>query len=303
MFTMISCRVAAVAFLFFAASTLTLARTEEPPKEDARNEEVDVETSEEAVSIESTASPEALAFVQATTMPEDDEWHFIVAPYLWLVDTSITMRIGPIVQEVDVPFDAVLSQLKGAFVIHFEANKKRWGAVTDFQYVSAAKGGALQIPRPDGSFASGDVGIKLLFWEAWPYYRLGEGRNVFDLIGGIRYYRVSNELDFSQIGGPTQDLTFDWVDPIVGGRWIGQVHPKVRLTARADFGGLGAGANLTTNLQGGVAVTFKEKSLLIFQYRWMDIDSYTQGDTPLNRDFFEYDATSQGVLIGFGFAF
>ena len=214
---MISCRVAALTVLLSTASTLTLARTEELPKEEARSEEVDVEASEEAVSIESTASAEALAFVQATTMPEDDEWHFIVAPYLWLVDTSITMRIGPIVQEVDVPFDAVLSQLKGAFVIHFEANKKRWGAVTDFQYVSAAKGGALQIPRPDGSFASGDFGIKLLFWETWPYYRFGEGRNVFDLIGGIRYYRVSNELDFSQIGGPTQDLSFDWVDPIVGG--------------------------------------------------------------------------------------
>ena len=152
---MISCRVAALTVLLSTASTLTLARTEELPKEEARSEEVDVEASEEAVSIESTASAEALAFVQATTMPEDDEWHFIVAPYLWLVDTSITMRIGPIVQEVDVPFDAVLSQLKGAFVIHFEANKKRWGAVTDFQYVSAAKGGALlgPIPRP----------------ETWPY--------------------------------------------------------------------------------------------------------------------------------------
>ena len=70
-----------------------------------------------------------------------------------------------------------------------------------------------------------------------------------------------------------------------------------------DFGGFGAGANLTTNLQGGVAVTLKEKMLLVFQYRWMDIDSYTQGDAPLNRDFLEYDATSQGLLIGFGLAF
>ena len=87
---MISCRVAALTVLLSTASTLTLARTEELPKEEARSEEVDVEASEEAVSIESTASAEALAFVQATTMPEDDEWHFIVAPYLWLVDTSIT---------------------------------------------------------------------------------------------------------------------------------------------------------------------------------------------------------------------
>ena len=160
----------------------------------------------------------------------------------------------------------------------------------------------MQIPLPNGSTASGDVGIKLLFWEAWPYYRLGEGRNVFDIIGGIRYYRISNTLDFSQIGGSTQDLTVDWVDPIVGGRWLGLVHPRVLLTARADFGGFGAGAELTTNLQGGVGITLTERFFLLLQYRWMDID-YTQGDAPFNRNFFEYDATSQGALIGFGFEF
>jgi hypothetical protein len=277
-----------------------LADREEPPKKEVRSEELRVGTSEEAKSVAS--SPEALAFVQATTLPEDDEWHFIAAPYLWVVDTSGTIKIGPIVQEIDLPFDAILSQLQGAFILHFEANKKRWGAVTDFSYVSAAKGGALQIPRPDGSTASGDVGLKLLFWEAWPHYRLGEGRNVFDIIGGIRYYRISTDIDFSQIGGPTRGLAVDWVDPIVGGRWIGQVHPKVRLTARADFGGFGAGSELTTNIQGGAAILLREKLLLLFQYRWMDID-YEQGPNALLSDFFNYDATSQGALIGIGFEF
>jgi hypothetical protein len=297
MFTMKKCMAVMFTFLFLASSTLALADEEE-----ARSEEFRVETSEELLSVEPAASPEAMAFVQATTLPEDDEWHFIAAPYLWVVDTAGTIKIGPIVQEIDLPFSAILSQLQGAFILHFEANKKRWGAATDFSYVSAAKGGALQIPLPGGSTASGDLGIKLLFWEAWPYYRLGEGASVFDIIGGIRYYRISTEFDFSQIGGQTRDLSIDWVDPIVGGRWIGQVHPKVRLTARADFGGFGAGAELTTNLQGGVAVLLREKFLLLFQYRWMDID-YNQGDAPLNRNFFEYKATSQGALIGFGFAF
>ncbi len=296
MFTFNGFRPVAVTFLLLTASTLALADEEE-----ARSEELRVETGGETV-VEPNAGSEALAFVQATTMPEDDEWHFIAAPYLWVVDTAGTIKIGPIVQDFELPFDALLSQLKAAFILHFEANKKHWGLATDFSYVSAAKGGALQIPRPDGSTASGDVGIKLLFWEAWPYYRLGEGRNVFDIIGGIRYYRITNTLDFSQIGGPTQDLSVEWVDPIVGVRWIGRVHPKVRLTARADFGGFGAGAELTTNLQGGVAITLKEKFLLVFQYRWMDID-YTQGETRFNRNFFEYDATSQGALIGFGFEF
>jgi len=112
---------------------------------------------------------------------------------------------------------------------------------------------------------------------------------------------ISMDLDFSQIGGPSRDLPIDWTDPIVGGRWIGQVHPKVRLSGRADFGGFGAGSELTTNLAGGVAILLREKLLLVFQYRWMDVD-YEQGG-PLAPDLFNYDATSQGALLGFGFEF
>ncbi len=301
MFTVRRLSTVAVAFLFLAASTLTLANTEGHPKEEeAPNAENAVETGEEVLSVEATGDPEALAFVQATTMPEDDEWHFIAAPYLWLVDTSGTVKIGPIVQEVDLPFDAILAQLKAAFTLHFEANKKHFGVVTDFSYISAAKGGAFQIPTPIGTI-SGDLGIKLLFWEGWGFYRIGEGKNVLDVIGGVRYNRITMDIDFSQVGGPSTDFGIDWLDPIVGARWIGQVHPKVRLSARADFGGFGAGSELTTNLQGGVAILLREKLLLVFQYRWMDVD-YKQGTTLL-PDFFQYDATSQGALIGFGFEF
>jgi len=295
MFTFNGFRPVAVTFLLLTASTFALADEEE-----ARSEGLRVETSGEPM-VDANAGSEALAFVQATTMPEDDEWHFIAAPYLWAADVAGTIKLGPIVQEIDLPFSALLDQLQLSFILHFEANKKRWGLVTDFSYVSAAKGGALQIPRPDGSIASGDVGLDLLFWEAWPHYRLGEGRNVLDLIGGVRYNRVSTELDFSQIGGPTSGFSVDWLDPIVGARWIGQVHPKVRLTARADFGGFGAGSELTTNLQGGVAILLREKFLLVFQYRWLDVE-YEQGTDRL-PDFFRYDATLQGVVIGFGFEF
>ena len=257
--------------------------------------------SETIFGVETSVAPEAALAVQDTTMPEDDEWHFIVAPYLWVVDTSGTNTIGPIVQELDLGFDAVLDQLKGAFTLHFEANKRRGGVVTDFSYVDVGKGGAFQIPRPDGSTVSGDLGVKLLFWEAWGFYRLGDERNAFDLMGGIRYNRTTTDIDFSNIGGPAVDFAIDWLDPIVGARWVGVVHPKLRLMARADFGGFGAGSELTTNLQGGIGILLREKILLVFQYRWMDVE-YEQG-TDRMPDLYRYDATSQGVLIGMGFEF
>ncbi len=73
------------------------------------------------------------------------------------------------------------------------------------------------------------------------------------------------------------------------------------MSARADFGGFGAGSELTTNLQGGIAILLREKLLLVFQYRWMDVE-YEHGTDRL-PDFYRYEATSQGPLIGFGFEF
>ena len=87
MFTMKKCMAVMFTFLFLTSSTLALADDEE-----ARGEEALVETSEEVLSVEPAASPEAMAFVQATTLREDDEWHFVAVPYLWIVDTSGTMK-------------------------------------------------------------------------------------------------------------------------------------------------------------------------------------------------------------------
>ena len=56
-----------------------------------------------------------------------------------------------------------------------------------------------------------DLGLKLLF--SWPYYRRGEKRYA------SRRSSTSAKSPFYQ------------------------VHPKVRVTARADFGGFGAGAD------------------------------------------------------------
>lgn len=226
-------------------------------------------------------------------------WHFVIAPYGWAVNTSGEVTLGPIDEDFELPLKTVIEQLKGVFFGRAEARNGRLGIVTDYTYVSFAKGGAFSQPLPDGSSTDGDLEMRIEFWEVWAHYRLGEDTSAFDLFAGIRYNSFRTGIDFRMLDTSTS-RQFNWTDPLVGARWLGQVKPKLALTARADFAGFGAGSQFTLNLQGGLEWQFHRVAGLVVEYRWMDID-YEKGD-PGRLDFFKFDASMHGPLFGLSFA-
>jgi hypothetical protein len=226
-------------------------------------------------------------------------WHGLVAPYMWAVNTSGDVTLGPIDEDFDLPFTTALKKLKGAFQVHAELRNGRLGAAADFTYLEVAKGGAFSQPLPDGSSTDGDLDLRINFFELWPHYRLGDDDNAFDVFAGIRYTAFRTEIDFKRVG-KSASRQFNWTDPLVGVRWLGQVKPKLVLMARADFAGFGAGSQFTLNLQGGVHWQFSRLAGLAVEYHWMDID-YEKGD-PGRVDFFKFDASMHGAVAGVTFA-
>lgn len=226
-------------------------------------------------------------------------WHVLIAPYMWASNTSGDMTLGPINEDFDLPITTAIDQLKGALQVRAEVRNYRFGVATDFTYLEVAEGGAFSHPLPDGSTTDGDLDLRIQFWELWPYYRLGDDENAFDVFAGIRYNSFRTEIDFRLLdtSGTRQ---FNWTDPVVGARWFGQVKPSLALMARADIGGFGAGSEFTLNLQGGVHWQFSQLAGLALEYRWMDID-YEDGD-PGSLRFFKFDASMHGALVGVTFA-
>ena len=226
-------------------------------------------------------------------------WHGLVAPYLWALNTSGDVAVGPVDVDFDLPFTTALEQLKAAFQVRGELRKGRLGIAGDFTNLEVAKGGAFSRPLPDGSSTDGDLDLRIQLLEAWPYYRLGDDDNAFDLMAGLRYYSFRTAIDFKRLDQGVS-RQFNWTDPLVGVRWLGQVSPKVVLIARADLAGFGAGSELTLNLQGGVHWQFSRVAGLAVEYRWMDID-YEAG-APERPAFFKFDASMHGAVAGVTFA-
>lgn len=219
-----------------------------------------------------------------------DNWRFVFTPYLWAMDQSGEVKIGPFDPTFNVPFTTALKSLEGAFMGHFEARKSRVGIATDL--VWAKVGSDLS---PDEAGVSGKVDLSMTFWGLGPYYRFGDGKSVFDVFGGIRYNHIGTDIVVSETGQNAK-RTLDWVDPIVGGRWIGTLSPKISVGAEGDIGGFGAGSKLTFRLQGELVWQFHRVAGLVIGYRWLDYD-YEKG-VASDPDYFKFDNSMYGPAVG-----
>jgi hypothetical protein len=233
----------------------------------------------------------------AAAMPAltGEGWHFLIAPYMWGVNTSGNLTLGPISSDFDLPLSTALKQLKAAFQVRGEVRHDRLGIAVDFTNLEVAKGGAFAVPLPPGSSTSGDLDLRMQFLEAWPYYRLGDDSHAFDLLAGIRYdsFRTRVDLKTAPLAASRQ---INWTDPIVGARWVGRVKPKLALSARADVGGFGAGSRFTVNVQGGFDWQFSRLAGLVVQYRWMKID-HEKGELG-TLDYSRFEPSMKGVVLG-----
>ena len=242
----------------------------------------------------------ALVFVSARAKAEEastgDGWDWMLAPlYLWAVDISGTQGFGIGNVPVDMKFEDVFKDLETIFTVHFEGIKnEEWGFLLDLSYIDVE---STETVGPSESITSG---LTAPIYELDGIYRLGEGPHLFDLLLGLRYYQVENSASFSSgfpppKGGSTFDKRFNWVDGVIGARWLWNFTPKWHLIVRGDMAA--GGSDLALN--GSVLVQWQPWKVVGFLggYRILDID-YEDGS---GDDRIVYDMQQAGPLLAVTF--
>ena len=226
------------------------------------------------------------------TSPKEKNWEFNLAPfYLWAVSVDGDLTVMGNNQQLKVDFNEIADSLEGIFTVHFEGmHKSGFGFLTDVEYLNL--GGQQTTPGPLPLTL--DVDFTLVMAELAGIYRLKLGGNALDLIYGGRYYGLDTEVDI--VGAPPKiEKDKDWVDAMLGARYIWNISDKWDFVARGDIGF--GGSEQAWNLAGLFNYQPWKHVSLLFGYRYMDID-YEDGS---GADLFKYDVSMHGPLLGLNF--
>ena len=227
-----------------------------------------------------------------------DAWSFQIEPYMLGVTIDGDAGIGRVTGvDVGVDFGDVLDNLDLGGFLHFEArHESSWGVSVDYGFMDLSK----DVTGPRGGVLDADLfqGV----FEAMLMKGVGSGDAQLDLFAGVRWWDNEVEATFDPVilpGTASRKVEEDWVDLVVGARWINPISEKWSFLLKGDIGA--GGADLTWLGHIGFRWRFGKSTELDLGYKAVAVD-YETG-TPGQPGYFKYDTITHGLLIGLVFNF
>ena len=228
------------------------------------------------------------------------EFEFELEPYLMASSIDGDVGVGRVTgADVAVDFGDILETLELGGMIHFEAHHSNgWGVMLDYGFMDLGE----DIAGPLGGVIEASARQAVL--EALVAKRFTLENGVIDYFAGIRWWDndIEVRVDPSIIpGSKTISVDQDWVDPVVGVRWISGLADNWQLHLRGDVGGFGVGSDFTSTVIAGVRYEISNAMDLDIQYKatWVDYEEGSVGQP----GYFSYDTLTHGPVIGVNFNF
>jgi len=235
-----------------------------------------------------------------STVAVASEFEFELEPYLMASAIDGDAGVGRVTgADVAVGFDDILETLELAGMIHFEAHHSNgWGVMLDYGFMDLGQ----DISGPLGGVIEASVRQGVL--EALVTRRYSIENGSIDYFAGIRWWDndIEVKVDPSIISGSkTVSVDQDWVDPVIGVRWISGLTENWQLHLRGDVGGIGVGSDFTSTLIAGVRYDMGNSLDVDIQYKatWVDYEEGSVGEP----GYFSYDTVTHGPVLGVNFNF
>ncbi len=236
-----------------------------------------------------------LACVGTPAVAED--WQHTVAVYMVGASIDGEAGIGDVTAEVDVSFGDILDNLEFGAMAAYRGERGRWAVMADLIYMSLEqdKDGLGPLGRTRAT-----VEADQLITELDGSYAISER---LDTYAGMRYWRLDTDLEVVG-GGPlgetlSASMTEDWIDPVVGLRYVLPLGAGWELVTRGDIGGFGIGSDFAWHATAYAGWQVAENGTIMLGFRYLDVD-YDSGSGS-NR--FRWDVTEGGPTAGFAWRF
>ena len=227
---------------------------------------------------------------QGAAASSEDEWHIVVAPYLWFSGVHGTIGARDDLASIHASAADLLSHFRFGLMGAADFSYKRllvpidmiWGRLGDDNALPGLGLGAITANVKASEFIlTPKIGFRVLKRE----------RFTIDALTGFRTWHLAQNLQFSpsRLGLEFQGSQ-NWVDPLVGGRIQVALTPKMEITIAGDVGGWGAGSQLDYQVVGLLGYKIKPKWTLRAGYRYLDVNYRSAGRV--------FDVAMSGVLFG-----
>ena len=235
----------------------------------------------------------------------DSAWKVSVAPFIWFMGLEGTVTAKGHDADVNANFSDILDNLDMAGEINIEAGTDRYGVFVQPNYLELSEDATATLPI-SGAQVKSKLTMTTTFIEFGGFARLVDvkretgGHNTIDLIGGLRYWDMCNEVKLSvPAAGLSRKTEKDGniLDPFVGLRMKAYIADKVPYSLRADIGGLntGSSSNFTYNLQALLGYDVTQSVTMFGGYRVLYVDF---GDSQAG-----FDLTQHGPVLGVNMIF
>lgn len=253
---------------------------------------IPVATSDSLI-VDQPMASEAEAATPATPAPPVGEptsdWHFAVSPYLWLPGVHGTVGAKGHEASIHASPGDLLSHFRFGLMGLVDTRYKRIVMPVDIMWIRLGANNAL--PLTDEAVNAQVKGQEFILTPKIGY-RLVDSQIVkIDALTGFRYWHFGESLRLSTSDTSVKfSSSQNWVDPLVGGRILANLSPKVSVSIGGDVGGWNTGSLLDYQFGGVLGYRIKPAVVLQAGYRYLSVD-YRNAGTTIN-------VVTSGVLFG-----
>ena len=232
-------------------------------------------------------------------------WNFQVTPYLFAAGLNGTAGARGVEADIDASFSDIWDNLDVGLMGLFEARNGPWTMTFDALYFKVSDQASKTVTGPFGQVTvkgALDVSSSVTVLQPSLWYRVIDERTKVDLGAGLRYTRLSLDLDVKIVTVPgiafpggrrSSSSSESWVDVVVGARVNHPISDRWSLTAYADLGG--GGSSHTYQLVAGADWALNDRFTARAGYRYAYWD-YADGGTV-------WDMSASGPYLGLGITF
>ena len=237
-----------------------------------------------------TAAPATPATTAAPPVGEPtSDWHFAVSPYLWFPGVHGTIGARGHEASVHASPGDLLSHFRFGLMGLVDTRYKRIVMPVDMMWIRLGANNA--VPLTDEALNVKVRGEEFILTPKIGYRLVDTEIVKIDALTGFRYWHFGESLRLS-----TSDTSVkfsgsqNWVDPLVGGRILANLSPKISVSIGGDVGGWNTGSLIDYQIGGVLGYRIKPAVVLQAGYRYLSVDYRSSGTT--------INLVTSGVLFG-----